>query len=262
MQAGRGTHRKGAVGSELPGVVQRSLEEVPNHGRPLGKLVAVLSAGGGSGATSIAINLGVEAAERSDEPCLLVDLDLAYGSIATLLGVESRYGVHDVLAQGGPFDPELVRSTTTVHSEALHLLVSPVSVDFSTPPPISFANLEAALGAMKRAYGFTVVDAPRVSMDVAATLVGVCDLALIVFQQEVVDVRTVSSMIAALGARNVPQEKLVAIANRFHKRGSMLPLADVRSTGGSRILTVRNDYEGALRSINYGQPRRKSPRVP
>jgi pilus assembly protein CpaE len=256
MQAGaRHCIEKARLAAELPGVAQRFLDEVPNHSHSQGKLVTVLSASGGSGATSIAINLAFEASDGRNMPTLIADLDLAYGSVATLLGVSARYGIADVLDQSGQGDPELVRSTATVHSEHLHVLVSPVSVDFSAPAAISFARLDTALEAMRRAYGFVVVDAPRVAMDVAATLVRSSDLTLVVFQQDVVDVRTVSSMIAALTDRHAPLDKLVALANRFQKRGSMLPLSDVaKALGPIEILTVRNDYESTLRSINYGQP--------
>ncbi len=256
MQAGaRDCIEKSRLANELLPAVQRYLEEFLGRDRRNGKLVTVLSASGGTGATSLAINLAVEAADLLHQPALLIDLDLAYGSIATLLGVESRYGVADVLSQNGVVDPELVRSTASVHSDRLHALVSPVSVDFSSPAPLALSNLEGALGAIRRAYEFSVVDAPRVPMDVAATLAKASDLTLMVFQQDVVDIRTMISMIAALEVRGTPRERLLAVANRFHKRRSMLDLPDIRQALGTiDVFTVRNDYEGALRGINYGQP--------
>ena len=256
MQAGaRHCIEKKRLAEELVPVAQRFLEESLNHGRHRGRIVTVLSASGGSGATSLAINLAVEAGERIAQPVLLVDLDLAYGSIATLLGLSSRYGVADVLSKSGTVDPELVRSTATVYSDRLHALVSPVSCDFSVPPPLDFANVEAALTAMRKAFELTVIDAPRVSMDVAATLARASDPTLLVFQQDVVDVRTTSSMLAALGERGVPRDGLIAVANRFHKRGTMLGLEEMRKAlGAIEVFAVRNDYESALRSIDYGQP--------
>lgn len=254
---------KASIGEELHGVVQRLAQDAQGHGQR-GRVLTVLSAGGGCGATTIAINLAEELGLLSEAPALLVDLDSSYGSVGTYLGLQSDYGIVDVLARRDPIDQELVRSTATVYSESLHALLSPASIDFDQPAAIPFENLEPALIACSRTYASTVVDAPRVPMAVAADLAKASSLTLLVFELAVVDLRTARSMISALVDRGVPRERILPVANRFEKRKSMLGVADVKEAlGVDEVTCVSNDFEGAIRSINFGQPLAKtSPRSP
>ncbi len=255
MQAGaRHCVAKSTIESDLSRVVSRFLNEARPGPEARGALVTVLSASGGCGASSIAITCSSEASELAQQPCLIVDLDAAYGSIGSMLGVDPSYGIADVLSKIGSIDPELVRSTAVAHSDLLHVLASPASVNFSNPPPLSFDNLESALVGIKQAYPLAVVDAPRVPMSVAARLAEQSHATLIVFQIDVVGVRMVRSIFSALSERRVPHERIVAVANRYNKRGGTLGLSDVQAAlGDVTLVTVRNDYESVLRAINRGQ---------
>ena len=64
-----------------------------------GSAVTILSAGGGCGATTLAVNLAAElgAIDPSSDPPLVVDLDYHYGAVSTYLAVQGDYGVLDLL---------------------------------------------------------------------------------------------------------------------------------------------------------------------
>ena len=123
-------------------------------------LVSVMTASGGSGGTTIAINLADELRRSSGEPVLLIDMDLDYGAAAAYLGLDPGSGLADVLG-AETLDAAALRSAASVYFDDLHVLTSPSSVDFSNPPMVRFERLGELLGACAEAYGHTLIDAPR-----------------------------------------------------------------------------------------------------
>ena len=70
---------KDRVSSDLPEVLRRLSQKMASANGSFGSVVTVLSAGGGCGATTLAINLAHELHLLSSEPSLLIDMDCAYG---------------------------------------------------------------------------------------------------------------------------------------------------------------------------------------
>jgi len=255
MQAGaRHFVLKHSISSDLEGVLRRLLPNVESfvgHG----SVISVFSVSGGCGGTTLAINLANEMQLATSAPALVVDMDVSYGSVASYLGLKGEFGIADVLASPDRIDAEFVHTTAVSHSEKLFALVSPASINLTSPTPLAHSHLSEALKACKDAYGHTVVDAPRVSMEVAATLAGASKVVVVVFQLTVKDLRMARATCAALEESGVPREKIVALANRFRKRGEMISLEEARNALPEiTVETASNDYRSAILGLNYGQP--------
>lgn len=255
MQAGaRHFVLKGSIPAELTSVLDRlvALNGTSKHGGQ-GAAFTVLSASGGSGATTIAVNLAGELQLLSSEPALVVDLDQAYGAVAAYLGLRGQYGIADVLSAGSRIDRELIATTTVVHAEDIHVLMSPASTNFASPAPLAFEHLEPALKACKDAYKYTVVDAPRLSLDAAATLARASAVTLLVLQLTVKDVRVAREMLTQLAARGVSTDRILPVANRYWKRSHMLTLDEAQRALGVPPIVISNDFKSAINAINFGQ---------
>jgi pilus assembly protein CpaE len=255
MQVGaRRCVTKGSLVVDLPPVLRRLVQDVTSNEGEGGSLVTVLSASGGCGCTTVAINLADELRIASGKDVLLVDMDRFYGAVATYLGVRGDFGIVDLLAQRGTIDAQLVTSTALKSPQDLHVLLSPASVNFADPLPIPYDQLDVALAACRQAFGFTIVDAPRMPMDVAATLAQSSVLTLIVLELTVIDIRCARAMLAALTDLRVPRERILIVVNRYRKRGSMITVEEAqKALDGTAMRRLSNDYEATLRSINLGQ---------
>jgi len=256
MQVGaRNCLLKAALSEDLVAVLRRLVEDSVAAPRADGRVVTVMTASGGAGGTTLAINLADELRRASGHPALLVDLDLDYGAAAAYLGLNPEYGVADVLTTGGGIDAQLVRSTALAHLDDLHVLASPVSVDSADVGTLAYDQLETMLGVCRGAYPHTLIDAPRAPREVAARLALASDLTLLVFQLSVIDVRSARAQIRSMTARGAPADRILPVANRWVKRSRMLSLEDARDAlGGVDVACVSNDFESTLRSINYGKP--------
>jgi Flp pilus assembly CpaE family ATPase len=159
------------------------------------------------------------------------------------------------LAQRGTIDAQLVTSTALQTQHGLHVLLSPATVNFADPMPMPYDQLDAALGACREGFGHTVIDAPRMPMDVAASLAQQSVLTLIVFELAVIDIRCARSMLGALTDLRVPRDRILFVVNRFRKRGTVISYDEARKAlDGMPIHRLGHDFEGALRAINLGQP--------
>ncbi len=247
---------KSAVAAQLANVLGRLAFSGALHSGFQGRLYTVLSAAGGCGATTIAVNLASELhLSRPSQPALLVDLDTSTGGAGIALGARGDYGLADVLAHDGAADPQLVRSSVVACGNGVHLLLSPASVDFASAVPLPHEHLGRVMAACRMAYPSTVVDAPRVSMAAAAALGSVSQAVLIVLQLNVRDIRLTRQIQHALAEAGIPAERVHLLINRFQKRHCMIDLEEAqRALGRMNVTVLANDFAAASRGLNLGQP--------
>jgi pilus assembly protein CpaE len=124
-----------------------------------GRVVTVTGVHGGVGATTIAVNLAVQLADRSRHHILLFDADLHGGSAALMLSAASGGGLRAALENPGRVDVLFAERSSPAISSRLHLL--------STEEPLNalIAVSEGAAGHLTsllcNRFNFVVVDLPR-----------------------------------------------------------------------------------------------------
>lgn len=255
MQAGvRYVQLKERMTVELPSVIQRIIAAAPTeHGRA-GSSITVLSAGGGAGCTTLVVNLANELQLTTSEPVLIVDLDYAYGAVASYLELDGKYGVADVLGYEGNIDADLVETTAVRHSDTIRALLSPASVNFGHHGPIEADRLAELAGACRQRHRFTIFDAARLPMDTAAVLANASETTLIVLQPVVKDIRVTREIINALVERGVAVERIRPILNRYRKRRELITIEEAqKALGGITPECLSNDYDTAIQGNNYGK---------
>ena len=241
------------LGTVLEGLIETTQSQAGQHGHRVA--ITVLSASGGCGCTTLAVNLANELRLNNSERVLLVDLDYNYGSIATYLDLHGKFGVADVLNHEAGIDTQLINTTVVSFSENLDVLMSPVSANSLGVNPPEPEKLGALLASCKQSYAFTVFDAPRISIDAAATLAGDSGLILIVLHLLVPDVRVTKMLLSALIRSGISEDRIMAIINRYRKRGNMVDLEGAeKALHGISLFRLSNDYTSVIRALNYGTP--------
>lgn len=257
MQAGvRHVQQRNAVEEELSEVLDRLTATISADTGPArdGSAITILSAGGGAGCTTLAVNLANELQLKSSESVLIADLDYAYGAVGSYLELSGQYGIADVLDYEGCIDKELIHTTSVPYTDSMRALLSPVSVDFGTTRPLVADRIGETISACKHGSRYTVFDAPRVSIEVAATLAHGSEATLIVMQAAVKDIHVTRNLMSALTERGVQIERIKPILNRYRKRGAMITLEEARKAlGGISPVCLSNDYTSALHGVNYGK---------
>ena len=262
MQVGaRHFLRKSSIESELDKVIESLIVQEDRPSTHLADVISVLSCSGGSGATTVAVNLATELQIATSKSVLVADLDPHYGSVASYLGMKGNYGIAHILNREGPIDRHVIESTMLTYMEGFDVLLSPASAEADKGQPMNYSNLPKALAACRESYRYVVLDAPRLPAQTVADLASVSRVAVIVFQLTVRDVTIAGSLIKSLMENGMAKEQIVPLANRVRRRGPLLRLADSeRAIGSSSLMSIRSDWVKAMKSINHGQPLAKMAR--
>lgn len=254
MQIGvRQCVQKSNITAELPRAAAKLAAAGSARAKQHGSAVTILSAGGGCGATTLAVNLANELAAITGSCALVIDLDAAYGSVAEYLGLEGRYGVADLLVHEHRIDPALVTSTALPRGASLHALISPASVSPEDPPPLAWSRIGPAVQACREAYTWTVIDAPRIPLAAAAELAALSRATLVLAQLCVKDLRMARLTLAGLERRGIPASTLLPIASRYARRVPMVELEEARRALGPSLQTLTSDFRVAVESLNFGK---------
>ncbi len=255
MQVGvRHVLSKRTVPAKLAGALQRLLPKADGVRDRAGVIVTVLSASGGCGATTLALNLANELSLEPDKHALLLDLDVTHGGAAAYLGLRSPYGLADVLSRNGDLDPQLLRSTAQSYSDRFDVLSSLSTLDLNAPPQLDAEHLVNVIRACREVYDYTVVDAPRLAPALSAELIGVSTLALLVMQLTVKDVTIAKALLSAVANHRITADQITVVINRYSRRHAMISLDEARrALGNPEIVPIGNDYRSALKCVNHGR---------
>ncbi len=252
---------KDSIAATLSGVIHRLCPNGNGAPERKGKAITILSASGGCGATTIAVNLAHEIQLASKIPSLLVDLDYVYGGVSQYLGVDGQHGALDLMNRAGALDSELIHTAAQKYGGGetpMRVLISTAGMNLGEHRAVDMGRAIEVIGACKLASAMTIVDAPRMPLDVAAELARMSEITLLVMQLTVKDVRMTRSMLTGLAARGVDAHSIIPVANRYQKR-SLVKLDEAeRALQGYELRTLSNDYQVVSHSSNFGEPLAKS----
>jgi pilus assembly protein CpaE len=217
---------------------------------PTGLVLAVVGGKGGVGATTVAVNLATELAAAAPGETLLVDLHLASGDAATLLGADPRFSIADALENTHRFDEVFFTSLVTPTAAGPRLLAAPdraTAVEARTSE-----RMRELLACAARLYRYVIVDVAR--DDVAA--LDALDRAahiVVVTNQELPAVRHAARIAASLRQR-YGDARVRLVLSRFDAKADIGRDDVERAVGQAVAHVLPSDYRLALKAANAGRP--------
>jgi pilus assembly protein CpaE len=217
------------------------------------RLIAIHSLRGGTGCSSLTVNLGVGLVSLWKEPAILLDLTMVAGQVALMLNATLRRTWADI-AKFTPaeLEIEMLQSIIAKHESGVDFIAAPTyPTDAET---ISAEVLDAALRLLKNQYAYMVADLPHDFNDIVVHTLDTSDLILMLATPDVASVRAVAAAMDTYKKLNYPPEKIKLILNAtFPKHG--LPKDKIESALGIPImLTIPYTADAFVEAINYGLP--------
>lgn len=121
-----------------------------------GRTTVFISNKGGVGKTTLAVNVACELAQRRPGRVLLVDAALQLGLCATMLDLEPKVTMQDVVEQIDRLDGTLLRELTVAHDSGVDLLAAPG--DAIEAAKVREEHLSRMLAIARTAYDHIIVD--------------------------------------------------------------------------------------------------------
>jgi pilus assembly protein CpaE len=128
--------------------------------KPLaGRVMAVIGARGGVGASTIAHNVAWSIAERQGSRTTLLDLDLSFGTAALDFNEDPEQSIADALIAPDRIDDVFLQCITTKPTQRLHMLTAPATLECEVE--LDGGSYELVIERVRRASPFVVLDLPH-----------------------------------------------------------------------------------------------------
>jgi pilus assembly protein CpaE len=126
---------------------------------PIGRVVAVVGARGGSGASTLAHNIGWCVAEELHINTTIIDMDLPFGTVGLDFNDEAGQGVCDALSSPERLDDVLLDRLLIKRGEHLSLFTAPAVLDRDYE--ISPDAFETVIDSVRQSIPCVILDVPH-----------------------------------------------------------------------------------------------------
>jgi pilus assembly protein CpaE len=223
----------------------------PGRQNSRGKLFTVVNAKGGSGATTVAVNLAL-ALQSIHHSTALVDL-APLGHCALHLNLKPTFTVSDAIANLHRLDSSLLESFMARHGRAaggLQVLAGPVTPTVIEPSASDFARLLDTIVGM---FHYTVVDVSS-RLDSATRLVSnLSEKILLVAHADVATLWSAGRVALYLGESG-SRDRFALVLNRYRKVAGFDEAQTEAAIGAPVLWRIPNQYFAVSTAIDRGMP--------
>lgn len=239
--------------TEISHAVSAKRERVKAAKGAKGGVTAFVNAKGGSGATTLAVNVAHILASKFKAPVALIDLDLQFGDVALSLDIKPRTTIIDAIHQPDRVDPVFLKALMTKHESGLDVLASPgnlTSIEELNPQAV-----RKILQAAVEDYEFVILDVPRIFTSSIIEALKFSEPVMLVGQNSLETIRDAKIVLDNLALIGVPLDNIELINNRAMAKSSSVPIDKLKDTlGKDKIHRIRNDYAASTSSQDQGLP--------
>ncbi len=221
--------------------------------KALGRLVAVVGAKGGVGASTVAHNLAWCLASVTDMATIIADFDLAFGTAGLDYNQDPPQGVAEAVFAPERVDGMLVDRLLSKCGDNLSLLAAPATLDRLLD--FSETSFDTLLDAMRASTPWIVLDIPHVWSAWARRILVASDEVVLVANPDLANLRNTKNLIETLkGAR--PHDhppRLVLNGTGMIKRPEIATAEFAKTVEVDPIAVIAHDAKLFGSAANNGQ---------
>jgi len=218
-----------------------------------GELICVLGPTGGCGASTLAVNLACELSVLAPNRTVIVDLDLAFGHVATMLDVSPQFTLADLCQTFESIDPSMVEKALVKHDCGVQVLARPQH--FGQAEQISAANTANVLNVLSEMFDYVVCDGPSRYDSATPAVLDLADTTLMIATQMIPSVRNINRIVQELSLAGYNLDRMKLVINRYSHDSGLLDISDIEEGLSRKVAwTVPEDPKSLIAAINMGQP--------
>lgn len=238
--------------SKVPAAVSPGTASMLTAQADQGKIIVVYSPKGGSGTTTLAVNLAVSL-HNEETPTALVDANLQFGDVAVFLNEQVRNSVLDLAPRADELDPDVVKEVMITHAASgVKLLAAPSRPEYAEN--VTGEQFTKVLKFLKNMYSYIVVDASATLTDVVLAAMDSSDMIILITTQEIPAIKNARLYLDLADVLNINRKRILFVMNRFDKHIGIMPEKISESFKQEIVAVIPFEDRVILPSVNRGVP--------
>jgi pilus assembly protein CpaE len=216
-----------------------------------GRVIAVLAPSGGSGSSTLAVNLATVLA-KEHKSALLLDLKLETGDLAALLDLKPTHSLADLCANVSRMDRTLFERSLARHANGVHLLAPPAQL--RDVEHVTSEGIRKVLNLARTIFPYVLIDLDHNFHSEQVDALLQADIVLLVFRLDFASLRNARRTIQHLDRLGIDRDRLRLVVNRYGQPKEV-PYAKAEEALGLKIFHyVPDDPKAVNRANNNGVP--------
>lgn len=232
--------------------ISTNLQPLPHFVTKRGRVIMVYSPKGGTGCTTVAVNLAL-ALHNEETEAAVVDANLQYGDVAVFVNEQGKNSILDLTPRADELDVEIVNEVMIKNtSTGLHILAAPPKPEYAEK--IKADQVGKLLEYLKTMYAYIIVDTSTYINDVTLAILDMCDVVVLLTTQDIPSIKNNRLFIDLMSTLGISQEKVLFSMNRYDKRIAITPekIGENLKLHISAIIPL--DERTVIPSVNRGVP--------
>ena len=222
------------------------------YGGKRGKIVVVYSPKGGTGCTTLAVNLALSL-KNADTRVALVDGNLQFGDVAVFVNEQGKNTVLDLAPRADELDAEIVEEVMVKHSATgLHILAAPNRPEYADK--VSSTQFSSMLEYLTQLYEYIIVDTAPYLTDLTLATIDISDVIILVTTQDIPAIKNSRLFLDLLNNLGVQRDRVMFVMNRFDKKSNITAERVADNLKQEIALVLPTDEPTAVKAVNRGVP--------
>jgi pilus assembly protein CpaE len=218
----------------------------------LGKIIMFYSPKGGTGCTTLAVNLAV-ALKNDETQVVIVDANLQFGDVAIFLNEQGKNTIIDLAPRAEELDPEIVENVMIKHAlSGVQILASPSRPEHGEK--VSPDQFTKVLRYLRQMYAYVVVDTSSYLNDITLSVLDVADVIALVTTQDIPSIKNDRLFLDLLTTMGIPVEKIAFVMNKYDKRIAITPEKIGENLKQEVLAVIPLDERTVIPAVNRGVP--------
>lgn len=217
------------------------------------RLIAVHSLRGGTGASTLAVNLGIGLAALWKKPTTLLDLTMTAGQVAMMLNMPLKRTWTDIARfRAEEVDLDAVMSIVGSHESGLSFIAAPTFP--SEAETLHQETLGAALRLLKAQFDYMVCDLPHDFSEPAIQALDTADIILMIATPDMASIRAAVAAMDTYEKLGYQKEKIRLVINAIFPRSGLSKEKIESTLGMTTFIIIPYVQDVFVDAINLGQP--------
>jgi pilus assembly protein CpaE len=217
-----------------------------------GRVIMVYSPKGGTGVTTIAVNLAITL-NNDETRTALMDGNLQFGDVAVFLNEQGKNSIIDLASRTDELDPEVVEGVMIKHpASGLRVLTAPSRPEHAER--VHGEQFAKLLEYMSRLYAYVVVDTTHVLNDITLAVLDQADLIVLVVTQDIPAIKNARLFLDLLNTIGVSKDRVCFLVNKYDKRISISPEKIGENLKQELSAVIPFDERSVIPSVHRGVP--------